>query len=59
MNEYFYSLFFESNPVIDVVDTEYEKDVEEKIRQAQSSEEISDIISDALVKSLADQLNVK
>lgn len=58
MNDYFYSLYFDDNQTVAVVDSEYEKDVEEKIRNAQSSDEISDIISDALVKSLTDQLNM-
>lgn len=58
MNDYFYSLYFDDNQMASVVDSEYEKDVEEKIRNAQSSEEISDIISDVLVKSLTDQLDM-
>lgn len=58
MNDYFYSLYFDDNQTITVVDSEYEKDVEERIRNAQSSDEISDIISDVLVKSLTDQLNM-
>ncbi len=58
MNDYFYSLYFDDNQTVTVVDSDYEKVVEEKIRNAQSSDEISDIISDALVKSLTDQLNM-
>lgn len=58
MNDFFYSLYFDDNQMVEVVDSEYEKDVEEKIRNAQSSDEISDIISDVLVKSLTDQLNM-
>lgn len=58
MNDYFYSLCFDNNQTVAVVDSEYEKDVEERIRNAQSSDEISDIISDVLVKSLTDQLNM-
>lgn len=58
MNDFFYSLYFDDNQTVEVVDSEYEKDVEEKIRNAQSSDEISDIISDVLVKSLTDQLNM-
>ena len=58
MNDFFYSLYFDDNQTVAVVDSEYEKDVEEKIRNAQSSDEISDIISDVLVKSLTDQLNM-
>lgn len=58
MNDFYYSLYFDDNQTVAVVDSEYEKDVEEKIRNAQSSDEISDIISDVLVKSLTDQLNM-
>ena len=58
MNDYFYSLYLDDNQTVTVVDSDYEKVVEEKIRNAQSSDEISDIISDALVKSLTDQLNM-
>ncbi len=58
MNDFFYSLYFDDNQTVEVVDSEYEKDVEEKIHNAQSSDEISDIISDVLVKSLTDQLNM-
>ncbi len=56
MDECFVYQYLDDTPVIDVIDPEYEREVAEKIQQAHSSDEISDIISDALVKSLLDQL---
>lgn len=58
MNEYYVTQYLEDFPTVDVIDPEYEREVAEKIHQAQSSDEISDIISDALVKSLLDQLKM-
>lgn len=56
MDECFVYQYLDDTPAIDVIDPEYEREVAEKIQQAHSSDEISDIISDALVKSLLDQL---
>ena len=54
----FYSTYVDDCMIIEQETNETDKVIEEKIQKAQSIDELADILSDELTKSLMNQINL-